>query len=105
MPGRPNGAVGSFLRLITINDSYTLDHYPHVASAVIEAKAQVCTHPSSLFSIAVPGPRTNRGAAHRTTTDNHPRTTPHDPSDDLSTQPLHGPPTRRPSSAWWSRAT
>ena len=43
MPGRPAGAVGTFLRLITINDSYLLDNYPHVASAVAVATAQVPT--------------------------------------------------------------
>lgn len=51
MPGRPEGAVGTFLRLITINDTYILDNYPHVASAVKLAKAQVqIFHPSTCVS-------------------------------------------------------
>ena len=40
LPGRPPRAVGTFLRLITINDCYKLDNYPRVASVVLAAKAQ-----------------------------------------------------------------
>lgn len=36
--GRPAGAVGTFLRVIMINDVYVLDNFPHFASAVLEAK-------------------------------------------------------------------
>jgi len=35
---RPPGAVGTFLRVVTINDCYTLDFYPHVATAIQIAK-------------------------------------------------------------------
>ena len=37
---RPRTAVGKFLRVITINDVYKLDHYPRVATAVNMAKAE-----------------------------------------------------------------
>jgi len=36
---RPASAVGTFLRIATVNDVYTLDNYPHLASAVAEARA------------------------------------------------------------------
>ncbi len=39
LPSRPAAAVGTFLRIITVNDSYILDNYPRVASAVQEARA------------------------------------------------------------------
>lgn len=39
VPPRPVGAVGTFLRIITVNDVYTLDNYPRVAAAVDTARA------------------------------------------------------------------
>ena len=33
-PPRPAKAVGTFLRLVTVNDVYTLANYPHLRSAV-----------------------------------------------------------------------
>lgn len=38
LPQRPPGAVGQFLRLLSINDVYTLDNYARFATAVTEAK-------------------------------------------------------------------
>ena len=38
IPGRPLGANGTFLRIITINDVYKIDNYPYVASAVKMAR-------------------------------------------------------------------
>ena len=38
LPPRPAGASGTFLRVITVNDSYTLANYARVASAVNEAR-------------------------------------------------------------------
>lgn len=40
---RPRGAVGTFLRMLSVNDCYKLDHYPHVATAVDMAKAEAAT--------------------------------------------------------------
>lgn len=37
---RPREAVGKFLRILTINDCYKLDHYPRVATAINTAKAE-----------------------------------------------------------------
>lgn len=37
--GRPPQAAGTFLRVVTVNDVYKLDNYPHVASAIQEFKA------------------------------------------------------------------
>ena len=37
---RPRAAVGKFLRILTINDVYKLDHYPRVATAVDLARAE-----------------------------------------------------------------
>ena len=37
---RPRHAAGKFLRILTINDCYKLDHYPRVAAAVEAAKAE-----------------------------------------------------------------
>ena len=35
---RPATAVGEFLRIITVNDCYKLDHYPRVATAIQACK-------------------------------------------------------------------
>jgi len=35
---RPSGAVGTFLRILTINDVYSLEHYPRFATAVKSAR-------------------------------------------------------------------
>ena len=35
---RPTGAVGTFLRVLTINDVYSLDNYPRFATAVKQAR-------------------------------------------------------------------
>ena len=40
---RPRGAVGTFLRMLSINDCYKLDNYPRVATAVNIAKAEAAT--------------------------------------------------------------
>ena len=37
---RPPGAVGTFLRIVTVNDVYKLDHYPSLATAVSEVLLQ-----------------------------------------------------------------
>ena len=37
---RPRSAVGKFLRVITVNDVYVLDHYPRLATCVNLAKAE-----------------------------------------------------------------
>lgn len=37
---RPRGAVGTFHRILTINDCYKLDNYPRVATAIKTAKAE-----------------------------------------------------------------
>uniref|UniRef100_A0A7S4BG94 5'-Nucleotidase C-terminal domain-containing protein n=1 Tax=Chrysotila carterae TaxID=13221 RepID=A0A7S4BG94_CHRCT len=37
--GRPAGAVGTFLRVLMVNDVYILDNFPNFATAVKEAKA------------------------------------------------------------------
>eukprot|EP00931_Biecheleriopsis_adriatica_P029141 TRINITY_DN17344_c0_g1_i3.p1 TRINITY_DN17344_c0_g1~~TRINITY_DN17344_c0_g1_i3.p1 ORF type:complete len:405 (+),score=75.67 TRINITY_DN17344_c0_g1_i3:32-1246(+) len=36
---RPQTASGQFLRVVTVNDSYKLDNYPHLASAVAAQRA------------------------------------------------------------------
>lgn len=38
-PPRPDKADGTFLRIISVNDSYKIDNYPQVATAVLQAKA------------------------------------------------------------------
>ena len=35
---RPVGAVGTFLRIVTVNDVYKLDNYPNVATAIAVEK-------------------------------------------------------------------
>jgi hypothetical protein len=40
-PPRPKAAVGTFLRIITINDVYKLDNYPRVATAVESARSSM----------------------------------------------------------------
>jgi len=37
---RPRTAAGTFLRVLSINDVYKLDNYPHVTSAIRAAKAE-----------------------------------------------------------------
>ena len=39
--GRPVGAVGTFLRIVTVNDVYTLKNYPMMATAVELARSQM----------------------------------------------------------------
>jgi len=41
--GRPPQACGNFLRVVTVNDVYKLDHYPRVRSAIDEFKAAQST--------------------------------------------------------------
>ena len=36
---RPSSAVGTFLRIITVNDVYKLDRYPSLATAIRQAQA------------------------------------------------------------------
>eukprot|EP00746_Dinoflagellata_sp_MGD_P031079 gnl/MRDRNA2_/MRDRNA2_17385_c0_seq1.p1 gnl/MRDRNA2_/MRDRNA2_17385_c0~~gnl/MRDRNA2_/MRDRNA2_17385_c0_seq1.p1 ORF type:complete len:393 (+),score=71.89 gnl/MRDRNA2_/MRDRNA2_17385_c0_seq1:92-1180(+) len=50
MPPRPSGAVGTFLRIVTVNDVYDLKNYARVASAVDEAKASASQLDCAVFS-------------------------------------------------------
>jgi len=45
LPGRPQGAKGAYLRLISITDTYTLHNFPHVVQAVREAREVAARDP------------------------------------------------------------
>merc|ERR1719393_942763 len=65
---RPRHAAGKFLRILTINDCYKLDHYPRMAAAVEAAKAEadslgcvVTSHLNGDFLSLAPSQRSTAG--------------------------------------------
>ena len=53
---RPVGASGTFLRVLMVNDVYSLDNYPHVASAVAAAKAAAAGLDCKVAATSTPWP-------------------------------------------------
>jgi len=53
LPPRPGGALGTWLRILTINDVYSLGNYPRVASAVRLAREKAAKEDCVVVSTLV----------------------------------------------------
>lgn len=53
LPPRPAGADGTFLRILALCDTYTMEHYPRVRTAALAAKLMAEADPQGCVTVTV----------------------------------------------------